>query len=120
MTLADADERGTTRIAPNVVERIAEVAAGEVAETIAIPRRLLGVSVGSEHTARVKANVNAARASLRVDLAVRYPAPVSKVAEAVRRQITDRLGELAGIAVLSVDVTVRSLQSGDAAPARVR
>lgn len=117
--MTDPGERGRLQIAPIVVARIAEAAAQEVPDIVSVSRSVFGVPVGARQAARVQASVNAARTQLQVDLAVRYPANVIEVAEQVRRAVVARVGELSGMAVLEVVVSVDRLTSPPTQP-RVR
>lgn len=114
----DPGDRGSLHIADSVVARIAQTAASEVPDIISVSRSVFGLPIGSRQPARVRASVNDTRARLQVNLAVRYPCNVVAVAEAVRRAVAARVGQLAGMAVLEVDVNVDQL-SAPPAPARV-
>ncbi|WP_157573842.1 Asp23/Gls24 family envelope stress response protein [Nocardia jejuensis] len=92
---------GRTTVSERAVRRMAARAALEVD--------------GVESGATVQATVTGDTATLRVSLPIRYPLPVSRIAEACRGHLIDRTRELAGVAVTEVDITVAALLT-DAPP----
>ncbi|GEL20553.1 hypothetical protein [Pseudonocardia asaccharolytica] len=58
---------------------------------------------------QVRATAHGRVCSLQARLWVCYPAPVARVAEQIRAHLIDRLGELAGLQVREVDITVTAL-----------
>ncbi|WP_410667961.1 Asp23/Gls24 family envelope stress response protein [Amycolatopsis sp. cmx-4-68] len=105
-------ERGRTTIADRGVERIAVRAVTEAAGVGGAATRVLGVAIGAEslaNDAEVTAKVSGDTATLDVRLSVAYPAPVAKTTEAARRHLILRIGELTGLTVSRVDITVTSL-----------
>ncbi|GIH55820.1 hypothetical protein Mro02_27340 [Microbispora rosea subsp. aerata] len=84
--------RGTTTISDRAFTRIAEELASEDENV-----------TGRAH---VSASVSGAVAAVHCDLAVRYPAPVPRLAARLREHIRRRLRELTGIAVENVDIEV--------------
>lgn len=88
-------EHGTTTISDRAFTRIAEKLASE-----------------DEHIARpphVTASVCGAVAAVHCDLALRYPAPVPRLAAKIREHVRRRLRELTGVAVENVDIEVVEL-----------
>lgn len=98
------DSLGKTIVTERAVRRIAARAATEVD--------------GVERAVRVDADVTADAAVLRVDLPVRYPMPVARVAEACRTHLVERVAELAGLRVTGIDIVVSALvvENHSAAP----
>jgi len=84
--------RGTTTISDRAFMKIAEEVAGEDDRVADRPH-----ATGS---------VSGAVASVHYDVAVRYPAPVPKVAAEIRHHVRERMRQLTGIAVENVDIDV--------------
>ncbi|MGW5399629.1 DUF6286 domain-containing Asp23/Gls24 family envelope stress response protein [Streptomyces sp. NPDC003952] len=95
MTVAAA--RGSTTIADKAVRKIAERAAGE-----ALPAPLAGTAKGS-------ATVRGRRASVNLDVALPYPAPLSATLRGVQQHVADRTRQLTGLEIASPRVTVTRL-----------
>jgi uncharacterized alkaline shock family protein YloU len=117
-------ERGATTIAEAAIERIATRIIAEQAGGVGgTARRLLGVSMGqasTERDAEVAARLRGTSAvSLAVRCSVGYPTPVAEAVTAMRDALTERIGELTGVAVQRIDVTVTSLPTATTG-ARVR
>ncbi|WP_435159618.1 Asp23/Gls24 family envelope stress response protein [Amycolatopsis sacchari] len=115
-------ERGRTDIATRAVERLAAYAATEIESVGGSARQVLGVTVGAEdqdRAAAVQAKVDGATAELDVRLSIAYPKPVAATCEEVRSHLVRRVGELTGLAVSRVDITVTALH-GAATAGRVR
>lgn len=115
----DPGERGGLKIAPLVIARIAETAARDVPEIVSVSRSVFGLPLGTRQAARVRASVHATRTQLQMTVAIQYPADVAAVAEQVRRTVAARVGELAGMAVLEVAISVERLTTA-APPPRLR
>lgn len=101
--------RGSMTIADRVVEKIAQVAAGEVERASGIPRGLLGTTFGRPTATtrpRASAKVDVSTVSLKLSVSVEYPAPVRDVAAEVRERVARRVYELTGLKVTEIDVTV--------------
>ena len=106
----DPEQRGTLQVADRVIEKIAAHAATEVTHVTGSPRRGLGLAVGSDAgTPHVSASVHGDVATVHIDLAVTWPAPVTEVTRAVRRAVVERLTTLAGITTAQVDIEVSAL-----------
>ncbi|GII34987.1 Asp23/Gls24 family envelope stress response protein [Planotetraspora mira] len=64
----------------------------------------------------VEASVSGGVAAVRYRLAIRYPAPVRQVTSEVRHHVRQRMRELTGIDVESVDIDVVGLVPVEEAP----
>ncbi len=95
MSAEVAELPGVTVVSERAVRRIAEQATCEVA----------GVQQRAEVTARVFGD----SAVLDVRLAVRYPQPVARIADACREHLIHRTGELTGLAVSRVDIEISAM-----------
>lgn len=107
-----AAERGRTRIADRVVEKIAARAVAEVDNATGVARQALGVRLGSagpDRAARVDAEVDGGVVTVRTSMAVRWSASVRTVTRQVRAHVTDRVQSLTGLRVEQVDIDVTSL-----------
>lgn len=94
-TTLEAAERGGLTIAGRTVERTAARVAAEID--------------GVGEPVKVSAKIAGETAVLDVRLAVSYPASVGRTTESARRHLMVRVGELTGLAVTRVDVTVTAL-----------
>lgn len=102
--LAPAADRGATTIADQVVVKIATIAARECTESTSAPGavgRLTGRSLPSADVV-----VAGGRARVRMRIAVEWPSPLGEAAARVRDRVRDRVGELTGLHVDTVDVEV--------------
>ncbi|MEV5301617.1 Asp23/Gls24 family envelope stress response protein [Amycolatopsis methanolica] len=114
MTVEAPQRRGTTVVADRAVQRIAEQVITGLDGVGGAARRVLGVAVGSgdpEQPANVTARVRDGRVSLAVELSVGYPAPVAHTTRAARERLVREVGELTGLVVERVDITVTALHS---------
>jgi uncharacterized alkaline shock family protein YloU len=115
------DERGTTSIAPTVIQKIAGRAASEVrgveaAEPSALRRFIPFVGAGA-----ADAEVGHERAAVDLAISVRYPEPIWAKAAAVRERVVERVQELTGLRAIRVNVSVtRVAPTRSAAAKRVR
>ncbi|QFU88252.1 Asp23/Gls24 family envelope stress response protein [Amycolatopsis sp. YIM 10] len=100
-------ERGTLTIEDRVVERIAAQAVTEVD------------GAGEDRPAKVRARVTGESATLDVRLSISYPLSVASTTESARQHLRRRVGELAGVTVSRVDITVTALRSRAAGTGRV-
>ena len=108
----DVTDRGRTRIADRVVEKIAARAVAEIDRAAGVPGRVLGVRLGStgpDTRARVDADVDGRVVTVRVSMAVRWPASVRAVTRQVRAHVAERLQALTGLRVEQVDIDVPTL-----------
>ena len=108
----DPAERGRTRIADRVVEKIAARAVAEVDNATGVARSVLGVRLGSANatsTANVSATVDGGVVEVKAVMSVQWPAPVRAVTRRVRTNVTDRVQNLTGLQVQYVDIEVTTL-----------
>jgi uncharacterized alkaline shock family protein YloU len=112
-------ERGALTIADRVLEKIASVAASEVAH-VAGPRHLIvrrsrratgPGTPGGGRRPRASVHVGGREVRVRLALSVDYPEPVDQVCKQVRSRVAARLWELAGARLTRVDVDVATLTS---------
>ncbi|WP_380168895.1 Asp23/Gls24 family envelope stress response protein [Jannaschia sp. R86511] len=114
---------GVTTIADRVVEKIAGQAATEVPYAGGSARRVLGVAVGEDKEQdrpHVDAHVHGGTVTVDITMSVVYPEPVQEVAQAVRRNVEQRVSTLTGLDVAQVDITVTSLLRSRPQPRRVQ
>ncbi|MDI3404915.1 Asp23/Gls24 family envelope stress response protein [Streptomyces cavernicola] len=104
MTVAaiEPGERGATRIADRVVAKIAARAAREALRG--------GVPEGGDAPSAT-VTVHRGSAHVRISLDLDYPCDIGGQCGAVRRQVTERVEALAGMAVPEVTVQVERLHS---------
>lgn len=110
------EERGRLTVDDRVVEKVAGHAVTLITDAAAAPRRVLGVKVGGarpDDAASVKAEVQGDIASVHVVIAVRWPKPVQKVADAVRKRIRSEVSAITGVRVDHVDVEVVAMTLSD-------
>ena len=96
-----------------VIEKIASQAASEVASAGGSSGGFLGFGSHTDLLARPKVEVELSGRTASVDLAitVAYPTPIRTVTDQVRQHLIDRVGELTGVEVTRVDITVSALHS---------
>ncbi|UQS24933.1 Asp23/Gls24 family envelope stress response protein [Amycolatopsis thermalba] len=114
MTVEAPERRGTTVVADRAVQRIAEQVISGMEGVGGSARRVLGVALGTgdpEQPANVTARVRDGRVSLAVELSVGYPAPIARTTRAARERLVRKVGELTGLVVERVDITVTALHS---------
>lgn len=94
-----------------VVEKIASQAASEVATAGGSIGGVFGIGSHTDLSARPKADVELSGRTASVDLTitVAYPTPIRHAADQVRQHVVDRVGELTGVEVTRVDITVSAL-----------
>jgi uncharacterized alkaline shock family protein YloU len=128
--LPGRNELGTITISDRVVAKLAAQAAVEIPDAGAAAPRLMGRSVagpralGARQTSltalpRATADVDGSRVMLDLAISIRWPASVPAVSKAVREHVTDRVGELTGLIVTEVAISVTDLATHLAAPPRV-
>lgn len=104
-----AGERGRTRIATRVVEKVAAHAVVQVDSAAGAPRRLLGVRTGgvaADTPARVRADVSGDVVTVRVAMSVAWPRSVRRVTRDVRAHVVSELERVTGLKVAEVDIRV--------------
>ncbi len=112
-------ERGNTIIQDNVVSKIAGIAAGEVdgirmgsgaSQTASnILGSIPGVSGGTSQTQGVSVEVGEEEAAVDLTVTVEYGKSVPQLAEAVRRNVANRVESLVGLRVTEVNVHVNNV-----------
>lgn len=113
-------ERGGTRIEDGVVQKIAGIAAQEVdgvrmgggsSQAIGgILSSVTGGSVGGSSQSRgVSVEVGEVESAIDVTLTVEYGKSIPQVAEAVRRNIINRIENLVGLNVTEVNIAVNDV-----------
>ena len=112
-------ERGNTIIQDTVVSKIAGIAAGEVdgirmgsgaSQTASnLLGSIPGVSGGSSQTQGVSVEVGQEEAAIDLTLTAEYGKSVPQLAEAVRRNVINRVENLVGLRVTEVNITVTNV-----------
>lgn len=111
----DPADRGRLHIGRTVVRKIAEHAADQDPGSARPRRRLAGVELGRHGaTAHVSGPDDALR--IRLEVALRYPAPVRGTVASMRERVGSELQRITGFRVRTVDVTVSALVPADAPP----
>ncbi|MGI8578684.1 MAG: Asp23/Gls24 family envelope stress response protein [Nocardioidaceae bacterium] len=110
-TAADPAQRGELVLQDKVVVRIAERAALDIRGVMRQSGRLSKVT--GRDLPRVSATIAGSRARIRLEVAVVWPQPLSKLAATVRDQVGQRVATLTGLQVDAVDVSIRALVSPD-------
>lgn len=103
--------RGQLVVSRRVVEKIASQAAVEIAAAGGKSGGFLGIGSHADLSTRpeVVVDLSGHTATITVAVAIAYPSPIAAAAEQVRRRVMSRVGELAGIQVTRVDVTISML-----------
>jgi len=111
-------ERGNTIIQDTVVSKIAGIAAGEVdgirmgSGASQTASNLLGSITGGSggsQTQGVSVEVGQEEAALDLTLTAEYGKSIPQLAEAVRRNVTNRVENLVGLRVTEVNITVSNV-----------
>ena len=109
-------ERGNTSIADNVVSKITGIAAQEVdgirmgSGASQTASNLLGsITGGGGQTQGVSVEVGQEEAALDLTLTAEYGKSIPQLAEAVRRNVTNRVESLVGLRVTEVNITVQNI-----------
>lgn len=111
-------ERGNTSIADSVVSKIAGIAAQEVdgirmgSGASQTASNLLGSITGggsSSQTQGVSVEVGQEEAALDLTLTAEYGKSIPQLAEAVRRNVANRVESLVGLRVTEVNITVQNI-----------
>jgi uncharacterized alkaline shock family protein YloU len=98
------ESRGSLNVRAQALQHIVETVALEVPGVHRLDGALGGVRSGSP---RASVRVRGTTARVQLEVACRWPAPVTRVAADVRSHVLDRASELSGVRLASVDVTVR-------------
>ena len=109
--------RGHLTMDKRVIEQIASQAASESAATGGRSGGLLGIGAHTDLNARpsVSAEIVGRTATMAIELAVAYPTPIGRATDDVREHVVSRVGELTGVEVTRVDITVTALHRAAAA-----
>src|ERR671938_2168942 len=108
-------ERGSTSISDSVVSKIAGIAAQEVdgirmgsgaAQAVG---GILGSITGGSQTQGVSVEVGQEEAALDLTLTAEYGKSIPQLAEAVRRNVANRVESLVGLRVNEVNITVSNI-----------
>jgi uncharacterized alkaline shock family protein YloU len=112
-------ERGNTNIADSVVSKIAGIAAQEVdgirmgSGASQTASNLLGSITGgggsSSQTQGVSVEVGQEEAAVDLTLTAEYGKSIPQLAEAVRRNVSNRVESLVGLRVTEVNITVQNV-----------
>ncbi len=111
-------DRGNTTIADNVVSKIAGISAQEVdgirmgSGASQTASNLLGSITGSgggSQTQGVSVEVGQEEAAVDLTLTAEYGKSIPQLAEAVRRNVSNRIESLVGLRVTEVNVTVQNI-----------
>ncbi|WP_299054874.1 Asp23/Gls24 family envelope stress response protein [uncultured Nocardioides sp.] len=112
------EERGSLELKTKALSHLAQHAATEVSGTVRsgnAVRRTLG-----RDYPRASARMDGAQASIDLDVAVRWPAPVARIAQQTRDLVLRRTQDLSGIDIRRVDVTVHVVSDDDATTTETR
>ena len=110
-------ELGRIEVSNRAVEKVAALAAVEIADAGGAAARMLGRALpgaghlgirgsGLDSLPKVSADVDGELGFLDVELAVRWPASVGQVTERVRQHLFVRVGELVGLQIREVNINV--------------
>jgi len=124
-------ELGMIRIDDRVVEKMAAQAAVEIPDAGGAAPRVLGHAMtgagafGGRQTSltalpKVTADVDGSLVALDLSISIRWPASVPEVSSAVREHVRSRIGELTGLTVSEVSISVTDLVTRFPASSRVR
>ena len=108
-------ERGSTSISDSVVSKVAGIAAQEVdgirmgSGASQAVGGILGSITGGSQTQGVSVEVGQEEAALDLTLTAEYGKSIPQLAEAVRRNVINRVESLVGLRVTEVNVTVSNV-----------
>src|SRR5689334_25166761 len=116
--LADDTAQGKTTIAASVVQKIAGIAAREIAGVYAmgggvsrafgaIRERIPGGGTGAANIAGVQVEVGEKQAAVDLDLIVEYGATIVDLARAVRRKVINAVERITSLAIIDVNISLR-------------
>lgn len=117
--LADDTSQGKTSIASSVVQKIAGIAAREIAGVYsmgggvsrafgALRERIPGGS-GSSNVSGVQVEVGERQAAIDLDIVVEYGAAIVDLARAVRRNVINSVERMCGLEVTEVNISVNDI-----------
>jgi uncharacterized alkaline shock family protein YloU len=115
---AERRQRGRLVLAKQVVEKIAGQVASEISAAGGRSKGFLGIGAHTDLSARPKVDVELAgrTATLAIEMAVAYPVSIRQATDRVRDQVTHRVGQLTGVEVTRVDITVVALHAAATTP----
>ena len=108
-------ERGTTTISDSVVSKIAGIAAGEVdgirmgSGASQAVGGILGSITGGSQTQGVSVEVGQEEAAIDLTATAEYGKSIPQLAEAVRRNVVNRVENLVGLRVTEVNIAVNNV-----------
>ncbi len=123
-------DRGATTISDAVVRKIAGLAAQEVEKVQvgggasaavgsflgSVGGAVTGSSAGPSPTSGVSVEVGEEEAAVDLTVAVEYGVSIPQVAQAVRRNVINRVENLVGLRVTEVNITVNDVQFAEERP----
>jgi uncharacterized alkaline shock family protein YloU len=133
--LAEDTSQGKTTIAALVVQKVAGMAAHEIAGVHALGgglsrafggiRERIPGSTGASHTSGVTVEVGEKQAAIDIDLIVEYGASIVEIAKAVRRNVIGSIEQMVGLEVIEVNIAVNDIHipsddGGEAPPQPAR
>jgi uncharacterized alkaline shock family protein YloU len=133
--LAEDTSQGKTTIASSVVQKVAGMAAREIAGVHALGgglsrafggiRERIPGSTGASHTSGVTVEVGEKQAAVDLDLIVEYGASIVELAKAVRRNVIGTIEQMIGLEVIEVNIAVNDIHipsddGGEAPPQPAR
>ncbi|GAA4051402.1 Asp23/Gls24 family envelope stress response protein [Nonomuraea soli] len=104
LAVAPAQVRGRTDVSDRVVSKLARQVAGEVAG-VSVVSQAGGLPWGGSSGGSVEGEL----ATIRLTVAITYPAPIRATTERLRQHVADRITELTGLGVSRIDLKVASL-----------
>jgi len=119
--IADDTTQGKTTIAAAVVQKIAGIAAREIAGVYAMGggvsrafgafrERIPGGGTGASNIAGVQVEVGEKQAAVDLDIVVEYGASIVDLARAVRRNVITAVERMTGLEVIEVNIAVNDIQ----------
>lgn len=113
-----AEDRGSLEVHPTVVRKVAQFAADETAGTRRRDRTVAGVGMGHQG-ATAKIDGHGDQVTVKLEVAMQYPAPVRETAEELRRRVSEEIVRITGYRVGAVQLTVSALVSQSSSRPRV-
>ena len=118
--IADDTTQGKTTIAAAVVQKIAGIAAREIAGVYAMGggvsrafgafrERIPGGGTGVSNIAGVQVEVGEKQAAVDLDIVVEYGASIVDLARAVRRNVITAVERMTGLEVIEVNIAVNDI-----------
>jgi uncharacterized alkaline shock family protein YloU len=118
--VADDSSMGKTTIAASVVQKIAGIAAREIAGVHSmgggmsrafgvIRERIPGGGAGASNVAGVQVEVGEKQAAVDLDIIVEYGASIVDLARAVRRNVVMAVERMTGLEVIEVNIAVNDI-----------